>query len=42
MMEEKYTDLVSTEFPRQLDIAKISVYGLSILSAALFPYLHLH
>lgn len=36
MMEEKYTDLVSTEFPRQLDIAKTSVYGLSILSAALF------
>ena len=36
MMEEKYTDLVSTEFPRQLDIAKISVYGFSILSAAWF------
>ncbi|PAX60488.1 hypothetical protein CK510_01635 [Brunnivagina elsteri CCALA 953] len=38
-MQEEYTDSSSSTFPRQLDIAKISVYGLSILSAALFLFL---
>ncbi|MEG5112098.1 hypothetical protein QUB60_05245 [Microcoleus sp. A2-C5] len=33
------TDLVPSEFPRQLDIAQVSVYGLSFLSAGLFLFL---
>lgn len=38
-MEQKLSadaDLVSPDFPKQLDIARVSVYGLSILSAGLF------
>ncbi|HSF74894.1 MAG TPA: hypothetical protein VLA84_13940 [Microcoleus sp.] len=35
------TDLVPSEFPRQLDIAQVSVYGLSFLSAGLFLFLPL-
>jgi hypothetical protein len=35
-VQESHGDLVSTEFPKQLDIAKVCVYGLSILSAGLF------
>lgn len=30
---------ISPEFPKQLDIAKVSVYGLSILSALMFLFL---
>jgi len=44
MVQESHADLVSTEFPKQLDIAKVSVYGLSILSAGLFlslPFVNL-
>lgn len=36
MVQESHTHLVSSEFPKQLDIAKVCVYGLSILSAGLF------
>ena len=36
MRLDKRTDLVKTEFPKPLDIAQVCVYGLSILSAALF------
>jgi hypothetical protein len=39
MVQESHADLVSTQFPKQLDIAKVSVYGLSILSAGLFLFL---
>jgi hypothetical protein len=39
MIREEYVDSSSSTFPKQLDIAKISVYGLSILSAALFLFL---
>ena len=35
------TDLVPSEFPKQLDIAQVSVYGLSFLSAGLFLFLPL-
>lgn len=35
------TDLVPSEFPRQLDIAQVSIYGLSFLSAGLFLFLPL-
>ena len=35
------TDLVTSEFPRQLDIAQVSIYGLSFLSAGLFLFLPL-
>lgn len=38
-IEESTTDLVTSEFPRQLDIAQVSVYGLSILSAGLFLFM---
>lgn len=38
-MQDSHADIVSTEFPKQLDIAKVSVYGLSILSAGLFLFL---
>lgn len=38
-MQESHSDLISTEFPKQLDIAKVCVYGLSILSAGLFLFL---
>ncbi|TAG69911.1 MAG: hypothetical protein EAZ23_25025 [Oscillatoriales cyanobacterium] len=38
-MEKSTTDLVPSEFPRQLDIAQVSVYGLSILSAGLFLFM---
>lgn len=33
---EEHVDIASREFPRQLDIAQVSIYGLSILSAAMF------
>jgi len=36
MVQESHADFVSTEFPKQLDIAKVCVYGLSLLSAGLF------
>jgi hypothetical protein len=36
MVLNSQTDLASPDFPKQLDIAKVSVYGLSLLSAALF------
>lgn len=36
MRLDKSTNSVKTEFPKQLDIAQVCVYGLSILSAALF------
>ena len=39
MVLKSSTDSISPEFPKQLDIAKISVYGLSILSAGLFLFL---
>ncbi len=39
MAEDLHTDLASSEFPKQLDIAKTCVYGLSILSASLFLFL---
>lgn len=35
------SDLIPSEFPRQLDIAQVSVYGLSFLSAGLFLFLPL-
>lgn len=35
------TDLAPSEFPRQLDIAQVSIYGMSILSAGLFLFLSL-
>jgi hypothetical protein len=44
MVLDSRADFVSPEFPKQLDIAKVSVYGLSILSAALFlslPFVNL-
>lgn len=39
MVQDSHADLVSREFPKQLDIATVSVYGLSILSASLFMFL---
>lgn len=36
MRLDKRTDLLKAEFPKPLDIAQVCVYGLSILSAALF------
>jgi hypothetical protein len=36
---EEHVDIASREFPRQLDIAQVSIYGLSILSAAMFLFL---
>ncbi|WP_341527018.1 hypothetical protein WKK05_31580 [Nostoc sp. UHCC 0302] len=45
MQESKFQSLesksVSPEFPRQLDIATVSVYGLAILSGGLFLFLPL-
>ncbi|MEG4106545.1 hypothetical protein [Microcoleus sp. S13_C5] len=35
------TNLVTSEFPRQLDIAQVSIYGLSFLSAGMFLFLPL-
>jgi hypothetical protein len=35
------TDLVTSEFPRQLDIAQVTIYGLSFLSAGMFMFLPL-
>jgi hypothetical protein len=35
------TDLVPSEFPKQLDIAQVTIYGLSFLSAGLFLFLPL-
>lgn len=39
MVIDAEVDSSSHDFPRQLDIAKISVYGLSILSAGMFMFL---
>ncbi|MEG3921102.1 hypothetical protein [Microcoleus sp. POL10_C6] len=39
--QDSTTDLVASEFPKQLDIAQVSVYGLSFLSAGLFLFLPL-
>jgi len=39
--QDSTTDLVQSEFPKQLDIAQVSVYGLSFLSAGLFLFLPL-
>ncbi len=36
MVQDSQADISSLDFPKQLDIAKVSVYGLSLLSAALF------
>jgi hypothetical protein len=41
MVLEQPVNSVSSEFPKQLDIAKVSVYGLSILSAGMFLFLPL-
>lgn len=38
-MQHQQDDSISTGFPKRLDIAKVSVYGLSILSAGLFLFL---
>ena len=35
------TDLIPSEFPKQLDIAQVTIYGLSFLSAGLFLFLPL-
>lgn len=43
-MQESQAELLSPDFPKQLDIAKVAVYGLSILSAGLFlslPFVNL-
>lgn len=39
--QDSTIDLVPSEFPKQLDIAQVSVYGLSFLSAGLFLFLPL-
>ncbi len=39
--ESQPPELAASEFPKQLDIATISVYGLAILSAGLFLFLPL-
>ncbi|WP_445250485.1 hypothetical protein [Microcoleus sp. OTE_8_concoct_300] len=39
--EDSTTDVVPSEFPKQLDIAQVSVYGLSFFSAGLFQFLPL-
>ena len=39
--QDSTTDLVRSQFPKQLDIAQVSVYGLSFLSASLFLFLPL-
>ncbi|MEG5033704.1 hypothetical protein [Microcoleus sp. AT3-D2] len=39
--QDSTTYLVPSEFPKQLDIAQVSVYGLSFLSAGLFLFLSL-
>jgi hypothetical protein len=39
MIQEEYTDSSSEAFPKQIDIAKVSVYALSILSGGLFLFL---
>jgi hypothetical protein len=39
MVLDSRVDTVQGEFPKQLDIAKVAVYGLSILSAAMFLFL---
>lgn len=38
-MLQSPSDSAATDFPKQLDIAKVAVYGLSILSAGLFLFL---
>jgi hypothetical protein len=39
--QDSTTDLVPSEFPKQLDIAQVSVYELRFLSACLFQFLPL-
>lgn len=39
IVQESHPNLISADFPKQLDIAKVCVYGLSILSAGLFLFL---
>jgi hypothetical protein len=39
--QDSATDLVPSEFPKQLDIAQVSVCGLRFLSAGLFLFLPL-
>jgi len=39
--QDSTTNLVPSEFPKQLDIAQVSVYGLRFLSAGLFLFLPL-
>ena len=39
--EDSTTDVVPSEFPKQLDIVQVSVCGLSFLSAGLFQFLPL-
>ncbi|OUL23424.1 hypothetical protein [Nostoc sp. 106C] len=39
MAVDSQVDSVSSPFPRQFDIAKVAVYGLSILSAGMFLFL---
>ncbi|MBW4635894.1 MAG: hypothetical protein KME30_29640 [Iphinoe sp. HA4291-MV1] len=36
MVRDSRVDSIVEEFPKQLDIAKVTVYGLSILSAGMF------
>jgi hypothetical protein len=39
VVQEERFDLMTREFPKQLDLAKVCIYGLSILSASLFLFL---
>ena len=39
--QDSTTDLVGSEFRKQLDIAQVSIYRLSFLSAGLFLFLPL-
>ncbi|AFY31365.1 hypothetical protein [Calothrix sp. PCC 7507] len=39
MVQEERFDLMTREFPKQLDLAKFCIYGLSIVSASLFLFL---
>ena len=39
--QDSQVDLVTSEFPKQLDIAQVSIYGLSFLSAGMFLFLPL-
>jgi len=39
VVQEERFDLRTRDFPKQLDLAKVCIYGLSILSASLFLFL---